>query len=140
MVETWVEMKVIMRKRFVPSFYYRETCQKLQALIQGTKSVDEYYKEMEMYMIRAIIKEDEESTMARFLNGLNKEIANMVELQHYVELEDMVHTAMKVERQLKRMTSSYSKTYSSNYPSQSKLKGESSNPSTFMPSKPQGNV
>jgi len=32
--------------------------------------------------------------MARFLNGLNKEIANVVELQHYIELEDMVHMAM----------------------------------------------
>ena len=36
--------------------------------------------------------------MARFLNGLNRDIANIVELQHYVELEDMVHMAMKVER------------------------------------------
>jgi hypothetical protein len=26
--------------------------------------------------------------MARFLNGLNKEIANVVELQHYMELKD----------------------------------------------------
>jgi hypothetical protein len=40
--------------------------------------------------------------MARFLNGLNRDIANVVELQHYVELEDMVHMAMKVEQQLKR--------------------------------------
>jgi hypothetical protein len=36
--------------------------------------------------------------MARFLNGLNWDIANVVELQHYVELEDMVHMATKVER------------------------------------------
>jgi len=40
--------------------------------------------------------------MARFLNGLNKDIVNVVELQHCVELEDMVHMAMKVERQIKR--------------------------------------
>ena len=33
--------------------------------------------------------------------GLNREITNVVELQHYVELEDMIHMAMKVERQLK---------------------------------------
>jgi hypothetical protein len=46
--------------------------------------------------------EDREATMARFLNGLNRDIASVVELQHYVELEDMVHMAMKVERQLKR--------------------------------------
>jgi len=40
--------------------------------------------------------------MARFLNGLNRDIANVVELQHCVELEDMVHMETKVERQIKR--------------------------------------
>ena len=38
--------------------------------------------------------------MARFLSGLNQEIAGVVELQHYVELEDMVHMAI-MERQQK---------------------------------------
>ena len=33
--------------------------------------------------------------MARFLHGLNQDIANVVDLWHYVELEDMVHIAMK---------------------------------------------
>ena len=40
--------------------------------------------------------------MARFLLGLNWEIHDKVEMQHYVELEDMVHMAIKVEQQLKR--------------------------------------
>ena len=64
--------------------------------------MDDYHKEMEITMIRANVKEDRESTMARFLNGLNWDIANVVELQHHVELEDMMHMAIKVERQLKR--------------------------------------
>jgi hypothetical protein len=64
--------------------------------------VDEYFKEMEIAMIRANVIEDREATMARFLNGLNRDIANVVELQHCVELEDMVHMAKKVERQIKR--------------------------------------
>ena len=53
-------------------------------------------------MVRANVDEDREATMARFLNGLNREIANTIELHHYVELEDLVHMAIKVERQLKR--------------------------------------
>jgi hypothetical protein len=57
---------------------------------------------MEIAMIRANVVEDREATMARFLNGLNRDIANVVELQHYVELEDMVHMAMKVKRQLRK--------------------------------------
>jgi hypothetical protein len=60
------------------------------------------YKEIEIAMIRAYVEKDREATMARFLNGLNRDIANVVELQHYVELEYMVHMAMKVERQHKR--------------------------------------
>jgi hypothetical protein len=69
---------------------------KLQGLNQGSRYVDEYFKEMEIAMIWANVIEDREATMARFLNGLNKDIADVVELQHCVELEDMVHMAMKV--------------------------------------------
>lgn len=38
--------------------------------------------------------------MTRFLIGLNRKIANVVELQHHMELEDMLYVAMKVERWL----------------------------------------
>ena len=57
---------------------------------------------MEIALIRANVEEDREVTMARFSNRLNRDIANVVELQHYVELEDMVHMVIKVEWQLKR--------------------------------------
>ena len=70
-------------------------------VLQGTRSVEDYFKEMEVAMIRADVEEDREATMARFLAGLNREIANIVELQHYVEIVDMVHMAIKVEKQLK---------------------------------------
>ena len=64
-------------------------------------SVKEYHKEMEILMIKANIEEDREATMARFLNGLNKNIADRVDLHHYVEIEDLVNLATKVEKQLK---------------------------------------
>ena len=101
-VETWGELKALMKRRFVPSYFYRDLYQKLQNLTQGFRSVEDYHKEMEVAMIRANVEEDREATMARFLSGLNRDIANVIELQHYVEIEDMVHMAMKVERQLKR--------------------------------------
>jgi hypothetical protein len=41
--------------------------------------------------------------MARFLHELNCEIADVVEMEHYVELTDMVHQAIKVEKQFKRL-------------------------------------
>ncbi|XP_012435440.1 uncharacterized protein LOC105762068 [Gossypium raimondii] len=101
-ITTWAEMKAAMRRQFIPSYYHRELHQKLQNLSQGTKSVKDYYKEMEVAMIRANVQEDREATMARFLAGLNRDIANVVELQHYIEVTDMVHMAIKVEKQMKR--------------------------------------
>ena len=99
-------MKRVMRKRFVSTYYYRELYNKLQNLRQGNRGVEEYYKKMEVAMARANIEEDREATMARFLAGLNQEIQNLVELQHYVELEDMVHMAIQIENQVKRRGSS----------------------------------
>ena len=75
----------------MPNHYYRDLYLKLQGLNQGYKTVDEYHKEMEIAMIQA-----------KFLNGLNRDIANVVELQHYVKLEGMVHMVTKVERQLRK--------------------------------------
>ena len=80
------------------SHYYRKLYQKLQNLSQGTKNVDEHFKEMKIAMIRANVKEDKEAIMARFMNGLNHDITYIVELHHYVELEEMVHLAMKMEK------------------------------------------
>jgi hypothetical protein len=96
------EMKVLMRRRFVPNHYYRYLYMKLKGLNQGSRSMDEYFNEMKIAMIRANVIEDKEAIMTRFLNGLNRDIVNVVKLQHCVELEDMVQMAMKVERQIKR--------------------------------------
>ena len=101
-IETWDDMKAVMRKRFIPTHFYRDLHKKLHRMSQGSRSVEDYFKDMEVMMIRAGVEEDREATMARFIAGLNTEIANEVELHHYVELEDVVHKAIQVERQQKR--------------------------------------
>ncbi|XP_060210611.1 uncharacterized protein LOC132637556 [Lycium barbarum] len=82
-IATWAEMKRVMKKRFVPSHFQRDLQMRLRRLEQGTMTVDEYFKAMDMAMIQANCMEDEEATMARFLNGLNKEIDDVVEIQQY---------------------------------------------------------
>ena len=97
MLETWEELKRVLRRRYVPSHYHREFLNELQRITQGSKSVDEFYKDLEIALIRANVEEDMEASMERFLNGLNGDIRDVVELQNYVEIEDIVHHAMKVE-------------------------------------------
>ena len=64
--------------------------------------MEEYYKEMKVAMVTTNNEEDRQATMVRFLAGLNWEIQNVVELQHYVEFEDMVNMTIKIENQVKR--------------------------------------
>ena len=49
-------------------------------------------------MIRANIGEDCEGTMTRFLHGLNRNIAKLVELHQYIDMDDMLHMAIKIEK------------------------------------------
>jgi hypothetical protein len=74
----------------------------LQRLSQGNLSVDEYYKEMELLMIRTETAEATEATMARFFNGLNLEVQDRVEMTVYYNIEDLVHQAQRAEQQIKR--------------------------------------
>ncbi|RDY08405.1 hypothetical protein CR513_07368, partial [Mucuna pruriens] len=85
-IHTWEDMESVMRRRFVSSHYHR-TC---------TKNCNDYYKEMEIAMIRVNVEEDHEATMARFIGGLKKEIADV----------GLLHKTTQVERQLKSKSSS----------------------------------
>ncbi|XP_071917122.1 uncharacterized protein [Coffea arabica] len=118
----WPELRAMMRTRFVPGHYTRDLYHRLQTLVQSNRSVDEYHKEMEILMLRADVQEDPEATMARFLSGLRPDIAERVELQHYMELHELVDKAIKVEQRLKRRGTTRSNfgntTYSTNRPFQ----------------------
>ncbi|RDY09799.1 hypothetical protein CR513_05793, partial [Mucuna pruriens] len=76
---------------------------------RGSKSVEEYHKEMEMDLLRAYFRESEEATMARFLHGLNRDIQDMC----YGTLGELVHQEVKVKMQLKRRSASRRSTTSS---------------------------
>ena len=99
-ITTWAQMKDVMRACFVPTYDIYDLFKKLQLLKQGTKSVEEYYKEMEIAMIRANVMEDGQQTMARFLNGLNHPIKKIANFQPYSNLIELVHQATKAERQV----------------------------------------
>jgi hypothetical protein len=135
-INTWEEMKRVMKRRFVPSSYQRDLRNQLQLLKEGNKSVDEYFKEMELLLVRTGIREDAESTMARFLSGLNEEISEFVEMFPYRSLQDLVDQAMCIERKIQQ--ESHGKSYASHYNVVPWHKQQSS--ASFGGVRPQGNV
>ncbi|KAK1626910.1 hypothetical protein QYE76_001225 [Lolium multiflorum] len=99
-IDTWEDIKKEMHARFVPTHYMTDLFNKLQKLKQGTKTVEEFFKEMELTMMRANIQESEDQTIARFFNGLNYPIKRIVEFQPYSNMVELVHQASKAERQV----------------------------------------
>jgi hypothetical protein len=103
-ITSWTAMKRVMKKRLVPDYYKHELYIKLQTLRQGSLSVEEYVMESELLMICYELIEPQEQTIARFIGGLRKDIGNVVELQPYIFLEDVIKLATKIERQQKKMS------------------------------------
>jgi len=89
-------------------------------------SVEEYRQKMELYMIRASIRESESITIARFLSGLNLEIRDSVELLPYQDLNDLIQLCIKVEQQILRKTSSHRESSNSNSYPKEEYQGEES--------------
>ena len=70
-LDTWTEMKRVMQKRYVPTSYSRTMRQILQRLSQGSLTVEENYKEMEMTLVRANIEEDTKAVHDGFTNKIS---------------------------------------------------------------------
>jgi len=77
----------------------------MQRLHQGAKTVDEYFKNMETTLIKIDMHDSEESKIVRFVNGLRREIQDIVELYEYSSLEKLIHLAIKVVSQVLKKTS-----------------------------------
>jgi len=102
---SWYDLKECMRERFVPPYYRKELLFKLQQLHPGPKSVNEYFKDLEVTLTKINMYESEESKIARFVSGLWQEIQDVVELYEYTSLKKLVHLAMKVESQVLKKNS-----------------------------------
>ena len=56
--------------------------------------------------MREGIREENNTTISRFLCGLNLEIKYKVELLHYRDLNDLIQLCIKVEKQILKKESS----------------------------------
>ena len=97
---TWEALKQLMRHRFVPSYYARDLLNKLQRLNQGNRSVEDYYQELQMGMLRCGLIENEEASMARFTGGLNREIVDILAYKDYNSMTRLFHLALHAEHEV----------------------------------------
>jgi hypothetical protein len=99
---TWDALKRIMRARFVTNGYASlcletDLLHKLQQLTQGSKSVEEYYRELQMGILRCGLEKNEDGAMARFMGGLNWEIQDILAYKEYNSVNRLFNLACKAE-------------------------------------------
>ena len=58
-VKYWNDLKNVLRKRHIPSYYKRELMDKLQRLRQVSTSVEEYRQQIELLLLRAWLRKEE---------------------------------------------------------------------------------
>nr|KYP32878.1 hypothetical protein KK1_046329 [Cajanus cajan] len=110
---------------------------KLQRLQQKDMTIEQYRQQMELYMMRTCIREEEATTVARFLSGLNLEIRDQMELLPYRDLNDLVQLCVRVEQQkLRKSSFKRERSHSSSLRKYYKRKGNSfEKKKVFEPSK-----
>jgi hypothetical protein len=98
--QTGIALRLVMRARFVPSYYARDLINKLQQLKQGAKSVEEYYEELQIGMLCCSLEERDAAAMAQFVAGLNYEIQDILEYKDYANITRLFHFTCKDEREV----------------------------------------
>jgi hypothetical protein len=89
-----------MRARFVPSYYARDLIKKLQQLKQDARSVEEYYQELQIGMLRYNLEEREDAAMAQFFAGLNRKIQDILEYKDDTNITHLFHFARKAKKEM----------------------------------------
>ena len=99
--DTWEQLKVATRDRFVPPSYHRDLRKKLKHLEQGDKSVQKYYVLFQKCSIRYGIEEDTEDKIVRFYGGLRLDIQDIVYPNEFYTVNRLFQFDMLVEKELR---------------------------------------
>ena len=83
----------------MPPTYMEQLLHQLENTIQGSKSIDEYFKEMKIALRRAGV-DDPMSMKFHFMMGLHNDISKTIFLENYKSLDDNYIGALKAEQEL----------------------------------------
>ncbi|XP_054791766.1 uncharacterized protein LOC129305110 [Prosopis cineraria] len=104
-IKTWEKLKRYLRKVYVPSYYYTELNRKLRMFSQGSMIVEEYVHELNILKFCANIQENECEAMSRIMDGLRLELRDKLDLYTFVDKEELIHKAIKLEQRNKNKRS-----------------------------------
>lgn len=100
-ISSWLDFKNVLREIYAHNIQERVNPPTPKTKTKF-KRCGGIFKEMEMFSVKNGLEETYESNLARFLNRLNQEIQDVIQLQRHDSLEEMLNQAIKVESKIKR--------------------------------------
>jgi len=88
-IRTWEQIRDKLKAKFIPTHYVQHKYLILHHLKQGSKSVEEYIRQFEQFLLKCDLKEDDTQTFVRYLSGLDDQIAHIIKLHPYSSLDDL---------------------------------------------------
>ncbi|KAE8676344.1 putative CCCH-type zinc finger family protein [Hibiscus syriacus] len=101
-ITDWEKMKKKMKGHFLPFGYTQTLFQRLHALRQGARSVDDYTEEFYQLVARNDLSETEEQMVARYLGGLRQPLQDVISLHSLWSVSEAYQRALAVEKQQNR--------------------------------------
>ncbi|XP_028551234.1 uncharacterized protein LOC110091993 [Dendrobium catenatum] len=106
-IRSWVRMKQLMRRHFLPTDFEQLLYLQYQHCRQGQRSVSEYTEEFYRLSARNNLMESENQLVARYIGGLKENLQDKLELNSVWSLSQAVNFALKAEAQSQRQFRSH---------------------------------
>ena len=105
MVQTWANMRRLLRARYLLPNYEQVLFQQYQDCIQGNRTVQTYVEEFHRLSSRNNLSETDGQQVSKFVGGLCLTIQDRVSMQTIYSLTEAINLATKAEAQLERAKS-----------------------------------
>lgn len=100
-VLSWVDMRGILRNKYVPPYYMSDLLSQFQNLRQNTSTVHEYISTSEELLLRCQVDEEQPVLVTTFVNGLRADIRREVQVHNLFDLDSAYQKALDYEKYLR---------------------------------------
>ncbi|XP_051117846.1 uncharacterized protein LOC127242372 [Andrographis paniculata] len=93
---------------------------------QGNRTVDEFYTDLEVTLMRVDVRESQQAMVAGILTAMNRDIFEKLRLYHFDDIDELLERAITIEKQLKRkgkQQTSRTKPFTPNYTKKDESQG-----------------
>ena len=96
-IDTWTEIKNLLKQKFLPVNYSRDLCSSFQDLKQGSTTVVEYSDEFMTMQDRSGLNEYDDVLVDRYFHGLRLDIHHILTFKHFDIIDEIIQHAIKAK-------------------------------------------